>query len=59
MKIIHVKLITKGFKVAYEKVVANEHYMITDQSGKSFDKLKFVQKNKNLEVYIENECYIH
>lgn len=53
-KIIQVKPIKKGFKAVKIKVVANEHYVIVDESGKSFNKLKFVQVDKNLEIYADN-----
>lgn len=55
MKVINLKPNTKGFKIVYEKAVTNEHYMFTNQFGKSFDKLKFVRKDDNLKVFIENE----
>ena len=52
-KTIQLKPIKKGFKVVNVKVVANEHYVIVDESGKSFSKLKFVQAEKNLQIYAE------
>ena len=41
-KTIQIKPIKKGFKAVKIKAVANEHYVIVDESGKSFNKLKFV-----------------
>ena len=52
---IKIKSLKKGFKVSKIKVLPDEHYVIVDESGKTFDKLKFVQKDKNLEVYIEKD----
>ena len=54
-KTIKIKSLKKGFKVSKIQVVANEHYIIVDETGKTFDKLKFVQKDKDLEVYIEKD----
>lgn len=54
-KTIQIKPIKKGFKATNIKVVGDEKYIIVDESGKSFNKLKFVQVDKNLEVYTEVE----
>ena len=53
MQTIKVTSTKKGIKVVKLKTLANEHYVITDESGKVFKKLKFVQVDKNLEVYAE------
>lgn len=49
MNVITVKSTKKGFKVVKIKVAKNEQYLIMNESGDQFNKLKFVKKNKNLE----------
>lgn len=55
MKIIKIISSKNNFNITRVKAVANEHYMIVDESEKPFNKLKFVQIDKNLEVYAEIE----
>ena len=52
-KTIKIQSTKDGFKVIKIKTVANEKYIIADETGKPLNKLKFVQKNKNLEIYAE------
>ena len=52
-KEIRIGELKKGAHAIKLKAVANEHYIIVDNSGKAINKLKFVQKDKNLEIYAE------
>ena len=52
-KIIKIQSLKNGSSVVKIKTVANEKYIIADETGKPLNKLKFVQKDKNLEVYQE------
>ena len=52
-KTIKIQSTKNGFKVVKTKAIANEKYIIADETGKPLNKLKFVQKNKNLEIYAE------
>ena len=54
-KVIKVKSSKNGFSPVKVKVVANEHYIIVDKSGKSFKKLKFIKKDNNLEIYAQQD----
>ena len=54
-KVIKVKSSKNGFSPVKVKVVANEHYIIVDESGKSFKKLKFIKKDNNLEIYAQQD----
>ena len=55
MQTIKLETGKKNFNVAKIKAIPNEHYIITDESDKVFDKLKFEQVDKNLEVYTDIE----
>jgi uncharacterized delta-60 repeat protein len=52
-RIIKIQSLKNGSNVIKIKTIANEKYIITDETGKPLNKLKFVQKNKNLEIYTE------
>ena len=52
-KIIKIQSLKNGSSVIKIKTVANEKYIIVDETGKPLNKLKFVQKDKNLEIYTD------
>ena len=52
-KTIKIQSTKNGFKVVKTKAIANEKYIIADETGKPLNKLKFVQKDKNLEIYTD------
>ena len=52
-KTIKIQSTKNGFKVVKTKAIANEKYIIADGTGKPLNKLKFVQKDKNLEIYTD------
>ena len=53
MQTIKVSKTKKGFNVNKIKALVNEHYLITDETGKVFEKLKFVKIDNTLEIYVE------
>ena len=52
-KIIKIQSLKNSSSVLKVKTVANEKYIIVDETGKPLNKLKFVQKDKNLEIYTD------
>ena len=55
METIKLETTKQNFKPIKIKTIPNEHYVLTDSSGKPLNKVKMVQVEKDLEVYTEVE----